>query len=161
MVAFFILAAVDMDLAARAAGASFAHLPEVVLFTKAQDTLLWHWRELTPQIVGFIIIGIDGHIQLVLRQTQFLSQKRPSIGDGISFEIIAEGKVAQHFKKGMVSGGAAYGIQVIMLAAGAHAFLRGRSSVVISFFQAQEYILELVHPCIGKEQSGVIIGHQR
>src|SRR5690242_1223379 len=51
--------------------------------------------------------------------------------------------------------------QVVVLAAGAHAFLRRRRFVVIAFFEAQEDVLELVHPRIRKQQGSVPMRHQR
>ena len=43
-------------------------------------------------------------------------------------EIIAEGKIAQHFEKSVVARGVADIVEIIVLAAGAHAFLRGRGA---------------------------------
>ena len=48
-----------------------------------------------------------------------------------------------------------------MLAAGAHAFLAGSSSGIGSFVKAEKYVLELVHPRIGKQQRRVVVRHQR
>ena len=47
-------------------------------------------------------------------------------------------------------------LQVVVLTAGAHAFLAGGGAVVIALFQAQEDVLELVHPGIGEKQRGVV-----
>src|ERR1700675_3900951 len=48
-----------------------------------------------------------------------------------------------------------------MLAAGANAFLAGGGLVIISFFEAEEHILELVHPCVGEKQRGIVHGDER
>ena len=48
-----------------------------------------------------------------------------------------------------------------MLAAGAHAFLRGHGARVRPLFQAGEHVLELHHAGIGEHQSGVVARHQR
>ena len=150
-----------MNLAAGPAGTGLAHLPEVVLFAQTDNPFFRHIGNLTPQVMGFIVILVDGDIKLLFRQFQFLSQEVPRIGDGFPFEIIAKGEVPQHFKKGMMPRCTAYRIQVVMLPAGAHAFLRCGGSGVIPLFQAQEHILELVHPRIGEQQRRIIIWHQR
>jgi hypothetical protein len=41
-----------------------------------------------------------------------------------SLEIVAEGEVAEHLEEGVVAGGVADIVEVVVLAAGAHAFLR-------------------------------------
>ena len=51
--------------------------------------------------------------------------------------------------------------QVVVLPAGAHAFLAARSPRVIPLFQPQENVLELVHPRIRKQQGSVPMGNER
>src|ERR1700694_3593630 len=51
--------------------------------------------------------------------------------------------------------------QVVVLPARAHTFLTARRSRVVSFLQSKENILELVHSCVGEEQRGVPVRHQR
>src|SRR5207248_9668747 len=51
--------------------------------------------------------------------------------------------------------------QVIVLAAGADAFLRARSACVVALLLAKEHVLELVHACVGEEQSRVVGRDQR
>ena len=48
-----------------------------------------------------------------------------------------------------------------MLAAGAHALLRGGGPRVVALLAAQEDVLELVHPRVGEEQGRVVLGHER
>jgi len=42
-----------------------------------------------------------------------------------------------------------------------HAFLRGRRPRVVALFEAQENVLELIHPGVGKEQRRIIGRNQR
>jgi len=51
--------------------------------------------------------------------------------------------------------------EVVVLAACAHAFLRGSGLVVFALFQAEEDVLELVHPRVGEEQGGVAMRNER
>ncbi len=53
--------------------------------------------------------------------------------------------------------GEAHVFEIVVLAPGAHAFLRRRGPGVIAFFQAEEDILELVHARIGEQQSRVVL----
>ena len=61
----------------------------------------------------------------------------------------------------MVPIGEADIFQIVMLAAGAHAFLRRGRAVVITLFQPKKNVLELVHPRIGKEQRGIVVRNKR
>ena len=77
------------------------------------------------------------------------------------FEIIAEGKIAEHLEKGVVAIGEADIFEVVMLAAGADAFLASGGAVVVALLDAEENILELVHPGVGEEQRGIVGGDER
>ena len=52
-------------------------------------------------------------------------------------------------------------LQIVMLAAGAHAFLRSRGAGVVALLQSQKNVFELVHARIGEQQCGIIRRHQR
>ena len=60
-------------------------------------------------------LGIDGEV---------LGQQLVGEGDGVGLEVVAEGEVAQHLEEGVVARGAAHVLEVVVLAAGAHALLR-------------------------------------
>src|SRR5215813_412229 len=55
----------------------------------------------------------------------------------------------------------AHFVQVVVLAAGADAFLRRRGALVIAPLGAEEDVFELVHPGVGKEQRRVVRRQQR
>ena len=93
-----------------------------------------------------------------MREPFWRGHQLPGVGDGIFLEIIAEGKIAEHFEKGVVAIGEADIFEVVVLAAGADAFLAGGGAVVVALFEAEEDVLELVHPGIGEEQRGVAVG---
>ena len=77
------------------------------------------------------------------------------------FKIVAKGKVSEHFKKGVMAGGAADIFQVIVLAAGTHALLGRCCAPVLPGFLAQENALELHHAGIGKHQRRIIVRNER
>src|SRR5215470_927312 len=61
----------------------------------------------------------------------------------------------------MMTAGKAHILKIVMLAARAHAFLRGGGAVVITMLKAQKNVFELVHASIGKQQCGVVGRNQR
>ena len=61
----------------------------------------------------------------------------------------------------MVAVGEADIFEVVVLAAGAHAFLRRRGARVFALLEAQEHVLELVHPGVGEQQRGVVRRDER
>jgi hypothetical protein len=91
----------------------------------------------------------------------FAGEEFPGEVDGIALEVVAEAEVAQHFEEGVVTCGVADVFQVVVLAAGAHAFLAGGGAGVGALVKAEEHVLELVHAGIGKQQGGIFPRYQR
>ena len=118
-------------------------------------------RDLLPQIEGFVVVDIDGRGQLVLRQTEILGDQVPGEFDRAILEIIAERKIAEHLKEGVMTRGVADIVEIVMLAAGAHAFLRGHGALIGALFEAGEDVLELHHAGIGEHQRRVVARHER
>ena len=51
--------------------------------------------------------------------------------------------------------------QIVVLAAGAHAFLRSGGAGVVALLQSQKNVFELIHACVREQQRGIIRWHQR
>src|SRR4029077_2347136 len=85
----------------------------------------------------------------------------PGVSDGVLLEVIAEGEIAHHLEEGMVALGEADVVQVVVLAAGADAFLGSGGAVVVALFEAEEHVLELVHPGVGEQKGGVAMRNER
>jgi hypothetical protein len=66
---------------------------------------------------------INGYQKALGIKRVFLGQKIPRKLDCAFLEIVAEGKVAEHFEECVVARGVAHIVEVIVLAAGTHAFL--------------------------------------
>ncbi len=81
--------------------------------------------------------------------------------NGIGFEVVAEGEVAQHFEERVVAAGVADVFEVVVLAAGADALLGSGGAGVVAFFEALKNFLELVHAGVGEEQRRVVGGQER
>ena len=85
----------------------------------------------------------------------------PGVLDRVALEVVAEAEVAEHFEEGVVARGVADVFQVVVLAAGAHAFLRRGGARVGTLVEAEEDVLELVHARVGEQQRRVVVRHQR
>ena len=162
-------AVVVENLGAGAAGASVAHLPEVIrsvaaafVVADADDTLGRNAYVVVPNVVGFVVFGIHSYQQFFFGNVQPFGagEKFPRERNHFFFEIIAKREIAHHFKEGVVAGGIAHIFQIIVFAACAHAFLRGGGAGVGAFVKAQEYVFKLVHARVGEQERGVVVGDE-
>src|SRR5262249_24245715 len=144
-----------------AAGAEVAHLPEVVGAGDPHDLALGQARDLLPQVERLVVVDEDGDRQPIDRQAELLGDEVPGKLDGAVLEVIAEREVAEHLEEGVMARGVAYIVEIVVLAAGAHAFLRGDGAGIGALLEAGEEVLELHHAGIGEHQRGVVDGHAR
>ena len=162
-----LVAQVDMDFAAGAAGTLLAHLPEVVLARAAQDAALVDMG--FPEVVGLgvhaqpvaLVAAEDGDIELRLVNVHHLGEELPSVGDGLLLKIIPETPVSQHLEHGVVVGIVAHLFEVVVLTADTQTLLCVAHPRIGGGGIAQENILELVHAGVGEHQSGVVLHHHR
>ena len=156
-------AAVIVDLGAGAAGTG-AVLPEVVRLTEAENALSRDAHVLVPDfkrlLVGGrgLVPGKDGGIEPVCLQPQPLraGQEFPAPGDGLLFEVVSKGEVAQHLKVRAVAGGLADVFNV----AGTDALLTGADPVARRFHFAGEVGLHGGHAAVDQQQAGVVLGDE-
>src|SRR6476620_7437284 len=109
------------DFRAGAAGAGFAHGPEIVVTCYAENFTVGKSSDLFPKLESVVVVDIDCDQQLLLGQRVFLGNQVPGQLDRALLEIIAKGKVAEHLEKGVVTRGVPDVVEVVVLAAGAHA----------------------------------------
>ena len=129
-----MLAMVVEDLRAGPARAVVAHRPEIVLGRDADDAAFGQAGDLLPQVEGLVVGVIDGRGQPVGAEPPLLRQQVPRELDRAILEIIAEREIPEHFEEGVVARGVADIVEVVVLAAGADAFLRaGRRSSRAAF----------------------------
>ena len=114
-----------------------------------------------PDVGGLVVVLVDRHPQLLGRQAVDLGEKIPGVADRVALEVVAEAEVAEHLEEGVMARGVADVLQVVVLAAGAHAALRGGRAHVAALVAAEEHVLELHHAGIGEQQGRIIAGHQR
>ncbi|OIQ76323.1 hypothetical protein GALL_420010 [mine drainage metagenome] len=162
-----VRAVVVENLGAGSAGAGIAHHPEVVgsvaralVVADADHALGRHAHLPGPDLVGLVVLGVDRDQEPVLGQLEHDREQFPGIGDGFALEVVAEAEIAQHLEEGMMACGIADVFQVVVLAAGAYAFLAGGGAGVGPLVEAEEHVLELVHSRVGEQQGGVAGWHQ-
>src|SRR5262249_350566 len=76
-------------------------------------------------------------------------------------EVVAEREVAEHLEERVVAGGVADVVEIVVLAAGAYAFLRGGRAQVRTLFEPGEDVLELHHAGIGEQQGRIVARPER
>ena len=81
-------------------------------------------------------------------------QQFPRVLDRVVLEVIAEAEVAQHLEEGVVPRGVAHVLEVVVLAAGADALLRGRRAVVGPLVEAEEDVLNWFIPALVNSSVG-------
>ena len=156
-----MLAVIEEDLRAGAAGAGIPHGPEVVGGRDRNDAVVGQAGDLLPQLGRLLVLGIDGDQQLIRGQAELLGHQVPGQLDRQILEVVAEGEVPQHLEEGVVARRVTDVLEIVVLAAGAHALLRGGGPVVGAGLVAGEDVLELDHAGIGEQQGRVVSRHQR
>src|SRR3546814_13192825 len=76
----------------------------------------------------------------------------PGVGDRILLEVVAKAEVAEHLEKRVVPRRVADVLEIVVLATGAHAFLRAGSARVGTLVLPGEHVLELHHAGVGEQQ---------
>ncbi|KAI5309940.1 hypothetical protein KEM55_002081 [Ascosphaera atra] len=92
---------VVVDLAARAARALVAHLPEVILHVAGED-VVFSDADVEPALSG-LVVGLEaglglafevGDVEAVRVEAVDFDQEVPGVSDGVALEVVAEGPVA-------------------------------------------------------------------
>ena len=156
-----LFAMIKENLGARAAGPGRPHPPEIVIRGDPDDPVIRQPGDFLPDISRLIVGVVHRHQQFILGNSIFLRQQLPGIGNRLGLEIVAKAEIPQHLKERMVARRVADIVEIIVLAARAHAFLcRGRAGVIARFHPGKA-ILELHHAGICEHQRRVIARHQR
>ena len=149
------------NLSTRATWPRWPHHPEVIIRGNADNFIVRQARNFFPHICSFIICMVDGDAKLFFWNIQLFGDQFPCKWDSFTFEIVAKGKIAHHFEKCVMPCCVSHIVQIIMLAAGANAFLCCRCPFVITGFDAREEVFKLNHAGIGKHQRGIIARNKR
>ena len=125
-----MFAVIIEDFSTGAARAGITHHPEIVgcvartlVVPYAYHAIRTQSHFFSPDVVGFIVLGIHRDVQLIFREFVNFRQQLPRIANCIALEIIAEAEVTQHFEKSVVACGVTDIFQIVVLTAGSDAFL--------------------------------------
>ena len=143
----------------RAARPGVAHGPEVLLV--GHHPLGWQPDRGRPDPARLVVAWMHRDPQPILRQLQDLGDELPRPDDGVFLEVVAEAEVAEHLEERLVAPGVADVLQIVVLAAGAHAALATDGATIVQAFAPGERVFELHHASVGEEQRGIVARHQR
>ena len=149
------------DFRARPARTGVAHGPEIVGRRDANDFTVGKACQLFPDSCGVFVFVVDRDRQALGIDPVFFCDQVPREFNGALFKVVAERKVAKHFKKRVMARRIADVVEVVVLAASAHALLRRGSRRIGTRLLAGEHIFELHHAGVGEHQRRVIARHQR
>ena len=142
-------AAVEVQLAAWAAGAGRAGLPEVLRARAQDDPLAWDADRLPGG--DRLLVGADPERLVALEdrdpdvvgvEAEPFERQLPGELDGALLEVLADREVAEHLEEGEVPGGVADILDV----GRAKALLAAREQVRRGLLDTQEIALQRVHP---------------
>ncbi len=156
-----MVALVEVDLRARAARPRVAHRPEVVLLAEPEDVGVAEPGHLLPQRVRLVVVGEDGRPEPARVEAEVAREELPGELDRVGLEVIAEREVAEHLEERVMARRAPDVLEVVVLAARAHALLAARGTHIVAPFLAEEDRLELDHAGVGEEERRVVAGHER
>src|SRR5207249_12018425 len=91
-----------VNLRAGTAWPRFTHLPKVIFFAQPENTILRNPGHLLPKFFRLVILAENRHVELVCGKPVLFRNQLPGKRDGVFFEVIAKGKVAQHLKERMM-----------------------------------------------------------
>src|SRR5262249_55552064 len=125
---------VPEDLGARTARTGARHLPEVVaLVLRCARPVANAYAPrrppaaiLRPALIRLVVYVVDRRPHALGGQPVNLGEQFPRVADRVALEVVPEAEIAQHLEERMVARGIADVLQVVVLAARAHAPLRGR-----------------------------------
>ncbi len=155
-----VVAAEIVDFRARAARPGVAHLPEVVGEAEFGDPVGRHQSgpDVERRMVArnALLALEDAGKQALRIQFPDGRQQLPRKRQRVFLEIVAERKVAEHLEERVMPERRPDVVEVVVLAAHAHALLRCRRSTVVAPFLAEEHVLELVHSRVGEQQRRIV-----
>ena len=119
-----------------------------------------------PELLGLVVArdGVvafeDGDVELggVDAAPVGRGEQLPGVGDGVALEVVAEGEVAEHLEEGVVAAGEADVLEVVVLAAGADAFLASGGAGVVARLAPRKTSLNWFMPALVKSSVGSLAG---
>src|SRR5690606_24980814 len=103
------------------------------LVSESVDPAVGQPGDLAPEGTRLVIGMMHRDPEQVRSQSQAVRRgdELPGKGDRVALEVITEGEVAEHLEEGVVALRVPHLLEVVVLAARAHAFLAGRGPDVV------------------------------
>ena len=155
-------AEIEVDFAARTAGARIPHSPEVFLFAQAQDPARIDTDRVAPDRRGLLVARHggraveDGDPQALFRYAVHLGEQLPRPDDRVFLEVVAEREVPEHLEERVMARRAADLFEVVVLSGDTQAFLGRRGPRILPLLASGEDVFELVHPGVREQQRRVV-----
>ena len=146
-----LLAEVEVNLGAGAAGTGGAGSPEVVVLAEAGDVVLGN-AEGAPDVMRLVVVSEDGEVQTLLWKLEDLGDQLVGPGACLLLGHAAKGEVAEHLEERGVTAVGADDVDIV----GAHALLARAGTDLLHDLLALVVLLELVHTGVGEKQRGVV-----
>lgn len=146
-----LLAEVEVNLGAGAAGTGGAGSPEVVVLAEAGDVVLGN-AEGAPDVMRLVVVSEDGEVQTLLWKLEDLGDQLVGPGACLLLGHAAKGEVAEHLKERGVTAVGADDVDIV----GAHALLARAGTDLLHDLLALVVLLELVHTGVGEKQRRVV-----
>ena len=152
-----VRAAIEVDLAARAARAGLGHPPEVVVVAVVDVAPGRHplGRDadlVAPDRARHLVVGVGRDREPVAGDAQVAGQEVPGVLDRLALEVVAEAPVPEHLEERVVARGPADLLEVVVLAGDPQAALVVHRAGVRARLRAGEDLLELDHARVREEQ---------
>ncbi len=155
-----VVSVIIENLGARPARSGWPHLPKVVGRVDPDDPVVRH-ANLAPDLMSLVIGVINRCQQTVLVDSKVLGDQLPGKGDRLGLEVIAKREIAEHLEERVVTCGVTHVVEIVVLAARPHAFLRRGCAAVVSCLKTCEQVLELHHARVHEHQRRIVPRHQR
>ena len=149
-------AAVVVEFGAGAGGAfESGGAPPVVAVAVAVDAFRGYADVVAPEVVGFVVVQVDGYIHSCGGEAELAGAELPGEGHGVGFEVVADAEVAQHFEEGEV-----FVVADFVDVGGAEGFLAAGEAAAGWRLLAHKEGFEGYHAGGGEEEGGVAGGDE-
>ncbi len=153
-------AAIEVDLAARAARSGVRHPPEVAVVARVDIAPDGHPLRrqadlVAPDLAGHLVVLVGRRGQALRRDAQVAGEEVPGVVDRLALEVVAEAPVAEHLEEGVMARRPADLLEVVVLAGDPQDPLVVRRPGVVALLDAGQDVLELDHAGVREEERRV------
>ena len=131
-------------------------LPEVVLFSKTENSVSRDSDLFVPDVKCLIIFQIYGRIKTVCSQSYYLCEEFPGPVDSFCLKIVTKGEVTKHFKECTMACGFTYILDITCT----DTFLAGTYSCSRRDFSTCKIWFQRSHTCVDQQKTLISLWYQ-